>query len=274
MSDETLENAPEETPSPAPAPTPQPAVRAPLTDEAIIGLVQRAVAPLAAEVAAIKQGITPKAAPATEKDAVATAKVRGFAEDPDTFLDTEVTSRTQKILDERVAPGMVTMLENQRESHLEAERQRIDGIAGPGFFDKEILPMLFEDPLAKKGGALGTNHLYGQANKTVVRAVVDGIFGHKVATNPDNFTEAVSKRQAAERQAQEAPAYWGPGGPPPMDPNGRLPRHIREAITQANEAGAEITEEDYRLSKSAGKTLDGWMAAQKQKDAAAKRAAH
>jgi hypothetical protein len=241
----------------APAPPSPPATTAtrPFNRDEIMGMVREAVRSELPPPPA-----PPKATP-TDKDARATEQVRALATDPDAFLDREVEARTQKFFETKAAPGMITVLTNQRDQHVDVERSRIDGIAGPGYFDAEILPVLFGED--GKSGALGSEHPYKQANKLAVRAAVDGIFGYKTASDPDKLVDAVTKRKSAERAAQEAPTYWGPGATPPVDPNGRIPVHIRDAINRAAELGEDFTEADFKVANAGGGTLDGWIAAQK-----------
>lgn len=206
-----------------------------------------------------------------EKEERATAKVRAFAEDPDSFLDTELGARVDKRLEERLSPGLQPMVEQQRDTLIEREARSVDEKFGTGYFDAKVKPLLFTED---KKGALDVLHPFQQANRERVHLTVQAILGMLMSEDPDAVLEAREKHKAAERRAQEPPFSWGAGAPPVGDPNAKLPQPLREAIARGLEHGSNMTEDDYRMAARAGKSLEGWVAETERARAAAKRGAH
>jgi hypothetical protein len=263
-------SAPTPTPSneapQAPATPAAPTAPAGLTAEQVAAIVQSTVraeveraqsasAEQAKQIVASQQQQRP-ADPSAE-EAAKTAKVRAFAADPDTFLDNELSSRIDKRLEERVAPGLAPIVFQTRDNLVANQAAKVDAQFGPGFFDKNIRPQLFADGK----GAIDRHPPMTQSNANFVEAAIQGVLGAELAKNPEALVSAYNDRKTAERAAQEAPTTWQPGSFNPTDPTSRIHPDIQAGLGRMRELGVEFTEADFRMSKSAGKTLEGWLAA-------------
>jgi hypothetical protein len=241
----------------APAAPAQPAV----DTEAISNSIRNSIAPafnqmrqeLADLKAAVAQPAQPQPGKGAEDDYAALINApRKFAQ--------EIARETVQEENRRgVAPALLQILAQSRDTALAAEEADIDKVYGEGFFAKEVRP--------KVEVALKEMPAEKQADRTTVNAIVSAVIGMELR-NPERFEELSKKRGDTNRKRQEAPGLVGAGRARPS------PTKLSEAetafIAGLNKSGVEYSPGEYLKDRETPGTLSAWSARIKSEKAATK----
>lgn len=257
--------------APSPAATSQPTPHAPApqagdnqlakTLEAVVGAVRQ----INSRLDGIEGNTAPKPAPA-DPNSEADAIIQRFTEDPGGTIDERAAAAAEKVILEKMGPGMARDLQNRREMFLDREAQRVDDRFGRGFFEEKIRPQLVTGD-RESPGKLESLNIWLQADPEAIRGVIDGVVGREFMsdTTHGDLMDRYSKADQERRNAQQPPNIMGPGvaGSPDALREGRLSPELKGQIERIQEAGFDFTEDTVRAAKANGKTLSGWLAAQK-----------
>jgi len=261
------------TPTPvepaAPAPAPEPvAPAAPTIDPGALDAVVGAIRGIQSRLDGIEQQTAPQPAPAptpSEVNAEADAVIQQFTEDPGGTIDSRAAAAAEKVILEKMGPGMTRDLQNRRELFLDRETSRVDGRFGDGFFEENIRPLLVtNDPNAP--GRLENLNVWLQADPEAIRGVIDGVVGQQFMgdTTHGDLMDRVTKARTSRENAQPAPNLMGPGiaATPAQLQEGRLSPDHKAQVERIQESGfTDFSEDTIRTMKGAGKTLSGYLAA-------------
>jgi hypothetical protein len=261
----------EQTAAPAPAPqAPAAQQQQPLVAPVDTSGVERALESVGAAIGAInsrlnniEDSVAPRP-PQRDLNAEADSVIQQFTEDPGGTIDSRAAAAAEKVILEKMGPGMSRDLQNRRELFLDREASRVDGKFGTGFFEETIRPLLVTND-RNSPGRLESLNIWLQADPEAIRGVIDGVVGQHFmddTTHGDLMTR-ISKARTERENAQAAPNLMGPGiaASPAQLAEGRLSPEHRGQVERIQEAGFDFNEDTVRTMKAAGKTLSGYLAA-------------
>jgi len=248
--------------APAPAPGFDPS-----SIEETLGSVVNAIQGLQGRLDGIEQQTAPPPPSPSDVSADADAVIQQFTEDPGGTIDARAAAAAEKVILEKMGPGMTRDLQNRRDLFLQSEGTRVNARFGEGFYEEKIAPLLVtKDP--NKPGRLENLNLWLQADPEAIRGVIDGVVGQQFMgdNTHGDLMDRYNKSRTSRENAQPPPNLMGPGiaASPAQLQEGRLSPDHKAQVERIQEAGfGDFNEDTIRTMKGAGKTLSGYLAATK-----------